>query len=148
MFCLVSGGSLFLINADIFIVQHLFVGTLAGDYAAISVLSKFLLFLGTALESVYYPQLASKNISTVSRIQLRNYLILIATLIIVALVGAYFAGMYILYFYKNHLVAYHSMLMKLIVVSGGLFICTSFIKLFVAWRRQYMVSLLLSIGTI
>ena len=148
MFCLVSAWTVILVNADVFIVAHLFVGQQAGDYTAISVLSKFLLFLGTALESVYYPQLANKNIIDISIIQLRNYLVLVLLLIITALLWSYFVGPWVLYLYKSHLVTHHILLVKLVFVSGGLFICTTFIKLFIAWRKQYEVLWILWVWTI
>ena len=47
-------------NIDILIVKNMFDGETAGYYAAISVLAKFLVFLGLSIETVYYPQLVKE----------------------------------------------------------------------------------------
>jgi hypothetical protein len=88
MFCLVMVVSIGLANADILIVQNLF-GKSAVSYIAISVVAKFLIFLGSAIETVYYPQLTKHVLNKDSRVQLRNYLVMTILLIGGAYVGAY-----------------------------------------------------------
>jgi O-antigen/teichoic acid export membrane protein len=75
----------FLMQSDIFIVQHLFVGDRAGNYGAVSVLAKFLFFLCSALETVYYPQLAKKTSDEVAIHQFRNYALLFMLCVLSAL---------------------------------------------------------------
>jgi O-antigen/teichoic acid export membrane protein len=48
-------------NIDILIVKSLFDSETTGYYAAISVLAKFLIFLGLSIETVYYPQLVKES---------------------------------------------------------------------------------------
>jgi len=44
-------------NLDIIIAKSLFENDIAGMYAGVSVISKFLIFLGSTIETVYYPQI-------------------------------------------------------------------------------------------
>lgn len=74
--------SMLLSQIDIFVVQHAFFGDEAGIYVAISVLAKFIFFLAGSVETVYYPQLSKSVVHHVSRIQVRNYLTLLAIVIV------------------------------------------------------------------
>jgi len=49
-------------NIDILIVKNIFDGEIVGYYAAISVIAKFLVFLGLSIETVYYPKLVKEKI--------------------------------------------------------------------------------------
>ena len=66
-----------LMNSDILIVKNIFDAKIAGRYAALSVIAKFLLFLLLAVETVYYSQVAEYEKSQVPLHLLRNPLLLI-----------------------------------------------------------------------
>ncbi len=144
MFCLVMVVSIGLANADILIVQNLF-GKSAVSYIAISVVAKFLIFLGSAIETVYYPQLTKHVLNKDSRVQLRNYLVMTILLIGGAYVGAYLLWWIILDLFKPGLWVELPLFLKLVLVSGCIFLFVSLLKLFVA-RKKYRIvfSLVLS----
>lgn len=81
-FASVAVVSMLLSQIDIFVVQHKYFGDEAGIYVAVSVLAKFIFFLAGSVETVYYPQLSKSVVHHVSRIQVRNYLTLLAFVII------------------------------------------------------------------
>ena len=58
LFAFITG---ILTNIDILVAKSVFDGATAGTYAALSVMAKFLLFLGISIETVYYPQLVGEE---------------------------------------------------------------------------------------
>lgn len=134
----------FLMQSDIFIVQHLFVGERAGSYGAVSVLAKFLFFLCSALETVYYPQLAKKTSSEVSSCQFRNYIVLFLFCVLCAIGGVLLFGTTILQIIKPELVLYKNLLLLLLAAWSGIFIISSGLKLLVA-RGRYKAAMTISI---
>jgi O-antigen/teichoic acid export membrane protein len=131
-----------LTQIDIFIVQHKFFWEQAGNYVAVSILAKFVFFLAGSIQTVYYPQLAKNKAHNVSRIQLRNYFLLLMLLILVSLWGAWLFWTYVLFLFKAHLVAYSWWLQPLIISSGALFFFTTIFKLLIS-RQEFSRAYLL-----
>lgn len=75
-----------LTQGDIVIAQHLF-PTQSSTYIALSVVAKFLIFLGGTIDTVYYPQLSKQPLSSSNAVSFRNYTILMLILAGAALIG-------------------------------------------------------------
>ncbi len=143
-FCIVMMVSIGLTNMDILIVQNLF-GVDAISYIALAVVAKFLIFLWSAIETVYYPQLTTSELTSDTRIQLRNYIVMVFVMIWGAYIGASLLGHYVLELFKPWLWDHIGLFLRLLLLSGGIFLFTSLLKLFVAWKRYKIVfSLVLS----
>jgi hypothetical protein len=140
MFVGASISIILLSNMDIIIAQHLFPGTIAGYYVAVSIVAKFLVFLWWAIETVYYPIFVSTDLKNISLIQIRNYVILSSVLILWALWWTYLLWWHILELFKPWLWIHWDLLLRLIVASWGIFFSSTCIKLLVA-RKQHVVSL-------
>jgi O-antigen/teichoic acid export membrane protein len=48
-------------NLDLMLVNRFFAGDVAGKYALISVIMKFVIFIAVSVEIVYYPKLSHPN---------------------------------------------------------------------------------------
>jgi cytochrome c oxidase subunit IV len=104
-------------NIDVILVQHLFhsQSNTAGIYAGISVVAKFVIFLGGAIETVYFPR-----IMEVERIKLpyhvvRNPFLLLTLMGIVAVAGTRFLGGRVLYLFKPGFETYNTRFMLLVI---------------------------------
>ena len=136
-----------LANIDILIVKNLYTPEQAWDYAAISVLAKFLLFLGWAIESVYYPQIMKFNAKDIPQYLLKNSIWLILFIIVVSILGWYFLWFFVLKILKPGLEGYSSMLVPLIIWNWGLILVTMLGKVLVGWKN-YFINYILLIGLI
>ena len=145
-FASVAVVSMLLSQIDIFVVQHKYFGDEAGIYVAVSVLAKFIFFLAGSVETVYYPQLSKSVVHHVSRIQVRNYLTLLAFVIVGGYLGSRLLGGYVLYLFKPTLVGYADWLQWLLIGSGSIFVFTTILKLLVAWKQKRCAMVLIGFG--
>ena len=79
----------FLMNADVLLVKNLYAPDIAGVYAGVAVLGKFLVFLLMSLETVYYGQIMEHTQGVVPRRLILEPLGLIALVSLVSIVGTY-----------------------------------------------------------
>lgn len=138
LFCMAMFAILGMSNLDIMMVQHHFKEQ-AASYIALSVVAKFLIFLGTALESVYYPQLSRQLLWKHTFAPFRNYMILQLFLIGSAIVWSWLVWSYILDLFKPWLGQEIFFFERLLIVFGMVLLYTTVLKLFVAWKKMTLV---------
>lgn len=138
LFCMAMFAILGITNLDIMMIQHHFKDQSA-TYIALSVVAKFLVFLGTALESVYYPQLSSQPLTKITIVPFRNYMILQLFLIGCAIVWSWLVWSYILELFKPWLGQEIFLFERLLVIFGMVLLYTTLLKLFVAWKKITLV---------
>jgi O-antigen/teichoic acid export membrane protein len=83
-------------NLDIIFAKNLFDAETAGTYAGISVVAKFLIFLGGSVETVYYPQIMERKKESVPRHFLVNSFGMLLLLAASAVAFNGFFGAYVL----------------------------------------------------
>ncbi len=127
-------------NIDILIVKNIFDGETAGYYAAISVLAKFLVFLGLSIETVYYPQLVKESI--LPKLQLLKVSWYYVVMTLWALVFFMIFGETILRLFKDGLQDYVSLVYPLIAYCGLLAYLSIVMKTLIAFE-YYTVNYLL-----
>lgn len=130
-------------NIDILIVKNLYSPQQAWNYAALSVLAKFLLFLGWAIESVYYPQIMKFNSKDIPQYLIKNSLWIVGFIIFCWIIGGYFLWFFVLKILKPWLESYSNMLVPLIIWNGGLIIITMLWKILVGWKNYFINYVLL-----
>lgn len=129
-------------NIDILIVKNMFDGETAGYYAAISVLAKFLVFLGLSIETVYYPQLVKETV--LPKMQLLKISGYYAVMTIWALVFFMLFGDIILRLFKDGLQDYIGLVYPLLIYCGLLGYLSIIVKTLIAFER-YTINYLLGI---
>lgn len=144
-FTVVAVTTMLLSQIDIFVVQHSFYGDEAWIYVAISVLAKFIFFLAWSVETVYYPQFSKTLIQWVSRIQIRNYFVLLILVILWWYGWSWLLGEYVLYLFKPTLAPYLWRLQWLLIGSWAIFLYTTILKLLVARKQTIQAYLLISL---
>jgi len=131
-------------NIDILIVKNMFDGETAGYYAAISVLAKFLVFLGLSIETVYYPQLVKESVFPKIQILKVSAYYLVITLW--ALVFFYLFWETILRLFKDGLQSYIGLVYPLLIYCGLLAYLSIIVKTLIAFERytiNYMLAILM-----
>lgn len=77
-------------NSDIIIAKNIFDETTAGGYAALSVIAKFVVFVGAAIETVYYPKITQHSSAhLVPTVRLRNASVLMIIMTLGAIGGSW-----------------------------------------------------------
>ena len=136
-----------LMNIDIIFAKHLFEPETAWTYAGISIIAKFLVFVGMSIETVYYPVLVSekKNINK-KKIFLLSGLYFIMT--IWALWFFYLFWEKILYVFKPWFEQYLDLLYLIIIYCWALSLLNFIVKILIAFNKyilNYILILLLFI---
>lgn len=127
-------------NIDILIVKSLFDSETTGYYAAISVLAKFLIFLGLSIETVYYPQLVKESsLPTLQLLRISWYYIIMTLWAIVFFI---LFGETILRLFKDGLQEYLWLIYPLIIYCGLLAYLSIIVKTLIAFER-YTINYLL-----
>jgi len=129
-----------LMNIDILIVKNIFDGETAGYYAAVSVLAKFLVFLGLSIETVYYPQLVKESV--LPKIALLKVSVYYAAMTLWAVVFFILFGEMILRLFKDWLEDYISLIYPLLIYCGLLGYLSIIVKTLIAFE-QYTINYLL-----
>lgn len=73
-----------MMNMDIILATRFFEKEMAGGYAAVSVLAKFIMFIIGAIDTVYYPKVAGAKDPALFRLYIRNSSVL---MVLAALAG-------------------------------------------------------------
>lgn len=129
-------------NIDILIVKNMFDGETAGYYAAISVLAKFLVFLGLSIETVYYPQLVKESVFPKIQILKVSAYYLVITLW--ALIFFYLFWETILRLFKDGLQDYLWLIYPLLIYCGLLGYLGIIVKTLIAFER-YTINYILTV---
>lgn len=136
----------YLMNADILFAKHFFDNTQAGIYAGISIVAKFLVFVGMSIETVYYPIFMSewkvykKKIFIVSSL----YILLIVSAL------AFFAVFWksILYFMKPWFEDYLNLLYIILIYCWLLSLLNFLVKLLVGYKKYSINYVILGYTTL
>lgn len=135
-----------LMNIDILIIKNMFDGETAWYYAAVSVLAKFLIFLGLSIETVYYPQLVKEEIFPKSQI------LKISIYYIVLTIGAlwffWLFGEIVLQLFKDWLQKYIWLIYPLLIYCGFLAYLSIIVKTLIAYEKYTINYVLAAIITL
>ena len=132
-FVLVSFFFAFFMNIDVIFAKHLFPEDIAGIYAGVAVLGKFLVFLLLSIETVYYSEIMSYPKEDVALHHIRNPLVWIALTALIAIGVNILAGSFFLGILKKELVSYQTLYIWLLVYYSFLVYISFFAKILVAW---------------
>jgi len=129
-------------NIDILIVKNMFNAETAGYYAAVSVLAKFLVFLGLSIETVYYPQLVKETVFP--KLQLMKISVYYTVMTLWAIVFFILFGEMILRLFKDGLQEYIHLVYPLLIFCGLLWYLSIIVKTLIAFE-YYTINYLLGI---
>ncbi len=127
-------------NIDILIVKNMFDGETAGYYAAVSVLAKFLVFLGLSIETVYYPQLVKEKVFP--KLQILKISAYYIVLTLSSLVFFWLFGDIVLRLFKDGLQQYLPLIYPLLIYCGLLAYLSIIVKTLIAFEH-YTINYLL-----
>lgn len=133
----------FFMNGDVILAKNLFDSTTAGIYGALAVIGKFVIFIGAAVETVYYPKIMQYQLPhKVPFVWLKNAFFLLLVCLVVAILGTILVWPYVLKF-KEELIPF-SWLLTLVVFSCSLYAFISLYgKILVAWKDKFVNWILL-----
>ncbi len=131
----------FLMNIDILFAKHFFWVEKAWVYAWISIIAKFLVFIGMSIETVYYPILSAEDLINKKKIFIISVLYLF--LIFAALWFFYFFGDLVLHIFKPWFEKYLNLLYLITIYCGLLSLLNFFVKIFIAFNK-YLINYILS----
>ena len=132
-FLLVVFISIFM-NIDIIFAKHFFSGNIAGIYSGISVFARFLIFVGMAVETVYYPQIMEYKKDQVPFHFLKNSGFMMFLLGLGAIIFVYFFGARALSIFDKTFSAYNTLFLFLIVYCWIFVFVNFFSKLLIGWE--------------
>jgi len=121
-------------NIDIIVAKNLFDSEQVGIYSALSVFSKFLIFLGWAIETVYYPQIIEYKIYNVPKHFFRNSFLLIILLWISSLSFSYYLWPFILDFLKSWLSKYITLFLLVMLYCWVYIFISFYSKILISWK--------------
>ena len=123
----------FFMNADVLIIKNLLSPEVAGIYAGISVVGKFVIFLTMSLETVYYGQIMEHTLESIPRKLIFEPLTIIISIIIFSVIGMFIFWEYILYFMRPDLVGKWYLLVLVVVYSWLLSYVSLVAKVLIWW---------------
>ncbi len=123
-------------NIDILFAKHLFEPEIAGTYAWISIIAKFLLFVWMSIETVYYPVLTEKNSIDKKKVFLLSSLYFIMTLW--AIWFFYLFWEKILHLFKPWFEKYLDLLYLIIIYCWALALLNFFVKVLIAFNKYLL----------
>jgi len=137
----------FFMNIDIIFAKHFFHGDMAGIYSGISVFARFLIFVGMAVETVYYPQIMEYKKLQVPKHFLKNSWVMMFLLGISAIVFVYFFWARALSIFDKSFSSYINLFLLLIVYCW-IFVFFNFYSKLLIWWEDYRINYVLIIFTI
>lgn len=144
-FLLVFFISLFM-NIDIIFAKHFFNGTLAGIYSGISVFARFLMFIGMAVETVYYPQIMEYKKTEVPKHFIKNSWFMMFLLGFFAIIFVYSFWAQALSIFDKTFSAYSNLFLFL-MIYWWIFIFFNFFSKLLIWWEDYRINYILVIFT-
>ncbi len=146
-FFLVSLFFAILMNVDVILAKNIFSPDVAGGYAWISILWKFLIFLMLSIETVYYGQIMEHAKNKVPMQLIRNPIFILLVVSIGAIITNYFIWGFILWTIKPELVSYYYIYMLSLVYYSSLAFISFFSKILVGWNN-YTWNIILFISSL
>lgn len=134
-FFLVSLFFAILMNIDVILVKNIFSADIAGWYAWISILWKFLIFLMLSIETVYYGQIMEHKKVKVPIQLIRNPIYILLLVSIWAIIINYFIWSFILWIIKPELISYYYVYMLSLIYYSSLAFISFFSKILVGWNN-------------
>lgn len=131
-----------LMNMDVIFVKNLYDTNTAWVYAGISVVAKFLVFLWSSIETVYYPQIMEHEKEQVPKHFLINASLMLVILSISALAFNYCFWGFILDIMKRWFSQYHELFLLTLVFFGFYMFINLYAKILIGWR-QYAINYVL-----
>ena len=125
-----------LMNIDILFAKHFFEPEIAGTYAWISIIAKFLVFVWMSIETVYYPVLTTEKNIDKKKIFLLSSLYFIMTLW--ALWFFYLFWEKILYIFKPWFEQYLDLLYLIIIYCWALSLLNFIVKILIAFNKYIL----------
>lgn len=134
-----------LMNIDILFAKHFFESESAWIYAWISIIAKFLVFIGMSIETVYYPVITSAKHLDKKKILLLSILYIIITLS--AIWFFYLFWERILHLFKPWFEKHLNLLYFIIIYCWGLALLNFLVKILIAFHK-YMINYIVFISLI
>jgi len=125
-----------LMNIDILFAKHFFSSEIAGTYAGISIIAKFLVFVGMSIETVYYPVLTEKKKIDKKKVFMLSSLYLVITAW--ALGFFYLFWEKILYIFRPWFGQYLDLLYLIIIYCWALALLNFLVKILVAFNKYLL----------
>ncbi|MDD2487621.1 MAG: oligosaccharide flippase family protein [Candidatus Gracilibacteria bacterium] len=130
-------------NIDLIFAKSFFDGNTAGIYAGLSIIAKFLIFLGGAVETVYYPQIMEYKKEDSPKHFFVNSFLMLLILLASALIFSYFFAPFILDLMKEGFGAYLKLFLMIMTYCGIYNFINLYSKILIGWKN-YLVNYLLS----
>ncbi len=130
-------------NIDIILAKNLFDNNVVAIYAWLSVIAKFMIFLGSTIETVYYPQIIKSDHIVFHFV--RNAMWMITLLWIWAIWFLYLFGWFFLDILKKWYGEYNNLFL-LLVLYCVFYITISLLSKILIWFKKYMINYILFIG--
>lgn len=121
-------------NMDVIVVKNLYNADIAGLYSGISVVAKFLIFLGSAIETVYYPQIMQHKKESPPKHFLFNAFAFLLLLMFFALTCNMVFGGWILNTLKPWLWAYKNLFLYNLMFCGLFTFVSFYSKVLIGWK--------------
>ncbi len=135
-FFFVSAFFTIFMNIDVILAKNIFNETNAWIYAWISILWKFLIFLLLSVETVYYSQIMEFSKNKLPKYLIKNPLIILVVISVLAIIFNIFFGSFILWLLKPELAAYNKIYILCLVYYSLLAIISFFSKILVWWKNK------------
>lgn len=128
----------FFMNGDVILAKNLFDATTAGIYGAVSVVGKFIIFLGAAIETVYYPKIIQHSSAhQVPFAWLKNPSLLLVLAMIGGVIGIALLGPWILKLMKPELLGYNRLLVAVVLMCSLYGFLSLYTKILIAWKDRF-----------
>lgn len=134
-----------LMNADILFAKNIFDPNLAGIYAGIAIVSKFLIYLLLSIETVYYSQIMELSKKVVPLRYFIEPILIMSALTFISLLWSYFFWDYILSLIHLEIV-WQKLALIFLVWYSGILAYLSFISNILIWYKVKWVNTIISIG--
>lgn len=122
-----------LMNADILFAKHFFDETIAGTYAWVSIIAKFVIFLAMSIETVYYPVIVSEKTINKKKIILASLIYIFIWMI--SILGIYFIWEFVLNTLRNWFWNYINLLYLIVIYSILLALLNFLMKIIIAFKK-------------
>jgi O-antigen/teichoic acid export membrane protein len=136
-----------LMNSDILLAKHFFSISDASIYITLSIIAKFLIFLGWAIEVVFYPIITKKSLKSLSKIDLWVPVILMSLMLIGAIGFFALIWPWFLDILKPGYGQYNTLFLQILFYCGVFMILSFYAKILIGFKK-YILNMLLSLWII
>lgn len=139
----------FFMNGDVILARNLFDPSVAGIYGSIAVIGKFVIFVGAAIETVYYPKIIQhQRLDQVPSPRLKNPLWLLFLAMMAALLGTWICGPFVLAKMKPELVDQHALLLLVVMMCSLYGFISFYAKVLVSFKDRWTNPILALAGVV